>query len=459
MIRLRANRFAAAIAIAATLAAGCSVPSATPFGSSQAAPELPGAIQPDSRHIKHVVIVIQENRTVDNLFNGLPGADTVSYGKNTLGQSIKLRATPLTAPYDMSHKHAAWTADYNDGRMNGFDTESENCYSKNSYKCPPADLASYGYVPRSSVQPYWDLAQRYTFADRMFQTNQGPSFAAHQYLASGTSVISNKSDLKAAENAADPQGRQRQGGCDSVRGTSVVTIDPRGNEGRAVFPCFDRDSIFHLMNVKGTSWHYYQEYRGAGEWHAVDAIKPIRLSPSYANVVWPSSRVLADVKAGHLSDVTFITPSAENSDHAGKNTGGGPAWVASIVNVIGKSAFWSDTAIFVVWDDWGGWYDHMRPTIYNSYEDGFRVPLLVISPYAKRGHVSHVRYEFGSILKFVEKTFGLGSMGTSDVRSHDLNDCFDFQQSPSAFKAIRTNHSASYFERQPIDYESPDDDN
>ena len=448
------------------MATGCSSPFGTRSSGAQSIPEaaspsfqsLLSKMQPDSHLIKHVVVIVQENRTVDNLFNGLQGADTVQFGKNKQGQTVQLREIPLTAPYDISHKHSAFMQDYDNGKMDGFNTETENCYSKNSYRCPQADVASYAYVRRSDVQPYFDLARQYTFADRMFQTNQGPSFSAHQYIVSGTSVISDSSNLKAAENPIDPQERKRQGGCDSLHGTTVETIDPAGNESRAVFPCFVRNSIFHLMNDKNVSWHYYQEFNGAGEWHAVDALKPIRQSRSYSNVIWPSSKVLKDISAGQLADVTFVTPSAQNSDHPAKNDGTGPSWVASIVNAVGNSAYWKSTAIFVVWDDWGGFYDHVPPTIYNSFEDGFRVPLIVISPYAKKRHVSHVRYEFGSILKFIEKTFDLGSLNRTDVRAHDLLDCFDFRKSPRPFTTIRAKYSASYFEQQPIDYDSPDDD-
>ena len=113
----------------------------------------------------------------------------------------------------------------------------------------------------------------------------------------------------------------------------------------------------------------------------------------------------------------------------------------------------------MTWDDWGGWYDHVPPQIYDSYELGFRVPMIVISPYAKRGYVSHTPYEFGSILKFIERTFDLASLGTTDVRANDLSDCFNFGAEPRAFKPIAAKYSARYFEALPISYESPDDDN
>jgi phospholipase C len=391
------------------------------------------------------------------MFNGFPGADTVERGQNQNGQYLILQPISITAPYDLSHRHSAWRYDYDIGRMNGFSDEYINCYAQRRTACPPRDVASYGYVPRGETQPYWTMAERYTFADEMFQTNQGPSFPAHQYLVSGTSTISYDSPYKASENATAVH-ESKQGGCDSVKSASVETIDAHGNRGPYVFPCFDRDSIMHLMNQNDVSWHYYQERRGAGQWHGPDAIRNIRYSSSYANVLWPSSRVLTDIRRGDLASVTFVTPSAAASDHAGRTDGSGPSWVASIVNEIGESSFWNTTAIVVVWDDWGGWYDHVKPSVYNSYELGFRVPMIVISPYAKARHVSHVHYEFGSILKFIEKTFNLPSLNTTDRRASNLADCFDFNGRPRKFTPIPGKYSAAFFERRPVDNRSVDDD-
>ena len=172
----------------------------------------------------------------------------------------------------------------------------------------------------------------------------------------------------------------------------------------------------------------------------------------------PPSQVLDDIDAGTLANVVWITPTAAASDHAGTTNGSGPSWVASVVNKIGQSKYWNDTAIFVTWDDWGGWYDPIMPQIYNSYELGFRVPLLVISPYAKRHYISTVQHEFGSILKFTEETFNLGSLGTTDIRADDLSDCFDFSKAPSKFQRIAAPHGAAYFLKQLVSPQEPDDD-
>ncbi|MBV8197278.1 MAG: hypothetical protein JO263_04030, partial [Candidatus Eremiobacteraeota bacterium] len=144
-------------------------------------------------------------------------------------------------------------------------------------------------------------------------------------------------------------------------------------------------------------------------------------------------------------NVVWITPMDWYSDHPQTNDGAGPSWVAAIVNAIGSGQYWKNTAVFITWDDWGGFYDHIPPTIYNSLELGFRVPLVVVSPYAKPGYVSHTQHEFASILKFVEETFGLPSMGTTDVRADDLSDCFNFNQPARAFRRVKAPLPAAYF--------------
>ena len=400
-----------------------------------------------SSPITHVVVIVQENRSVDNLFQFMPGAATQSYGLNLENQEVALQPISLTANYDIRHAHFDFRAAYNKGAMNGWSKEA--CTGK----CP--SNPQYGYVPQSQVQPYYQMAETYTFGDELFQSNEGPSFPAHQYIVSGTSTNYNNSPWRVAEDTGD-----NEGGCDSIPGTTARMIDAAGHEGRLVFPCFARISIFTLLDDAKVSWHFYQALTGPGPWNSVDALKQIwRNKQEYSsNVVTPPSQVLTDISNGNLASVVFVTPTAAESDHSGDNKGTGPAWVASIVNAIGASAYWNTSAIIVVWDDWGGWYDHVTPTIYNSYELGMRVPLVVVSPYAKPAYVSHVQYEFGSILKFIEETFNLGSLGTTDVRANDLSDCFNFGSHARAFKRIPAKYPASYFLHQPLSSEPPDND-
>ncbi len=411
---------------------------AAPFSST--AQSLVQSAAPSSK-IQHVVIIIQENRSVDNLFQFLRGANTQSYGLNSQGQEVPLQPIPLTAPYNIGHVHTSWLTEYNNGTMNGFDRES--CKGK----CPTSD-AAYGYVPKSEVEPYYAMAKAYTFADEMFQTNQGPSFPAHQYLISGTSTLNNSTTDRSANNPLTAQA-QLTGGCDSPAGSLVAVINLRGGEPKSLraFPCFERKALMNELDYAGLSWRYYQATQGPGIWNAVDAIYSIWSNrfEYNSNVVAPPSKVLSDIAYNRLADVVWVTPTKVASDHPRDNNGSGPSWVASVVNAIGQSSYWNTTAIFVTWDDWGGWYDHVAPQILNSYELGFRVPLIVISPYARLHRVSHEPHEFGSILKFTEKIFGLPTLDTTDKRSDDLFDCFDFNKPPARFKHISAKYPSSYF--------------
>jgi phospholipase C len=429
------------LALLVTLAACGGGPSLTSGRITPVAHALP-ATSPSSK-IKHVVIIFQENRSTDDLFNGFPGADTVKSGMNSKGQVVQLQPVSLSAPYDIGHKHSDFNLEYDGGKVDGFDKDSSNCVG--AIVCIPRGERAYGYVPHDESKPYFTMAAEYTFGDEMFQTNQGPSFPAHQYILSGTSTVTNGSSLRAADNPLNPQGG-RVGGCDSAPGSLVPAIDASGKLSENVYPCFKRLSLMELIDGASLTWRYYQQNRGPGLWNAPDAIFHIRTSHEYAtDVETPSSKVLSDVAAGKLADVVWVTPSGLESDHARATNGSGPSWVAAIVNAIGESQYWGDTAIFVTWDDWGGWYDHVPPPQYNSYELGFRVPLIVISPYAKTHYVSHVQHEFASILKFTEETFGLPSLHTTDERADDLSDCFDFSQPPTKFKRISAKFPPSYF--------------
>jgi phospholipase C len=406
-----------------------------------------------STKITHVVIIVQENRSTNDLFNGFEGADTVRIVQRAHGRPLHLLPEPLTAPYDIDHSHFGFEVEY----RGGWTSVSSKC-AKGVVICPPEAVRALGYVPRSEVEPYYVMARRYTFANRMFQTNEGPSFPAHQYILSGTSTIRNGSSLRAAENPPAHNGDET-GGCDSPPGTLVRVIDPDGQENQKVYPCFNRNSLIQLIEAKSLTWRYYQAGTGPGLWHAPDAILPVFDSSQFStDVVFQPARVLSDIRKGDLASVVWVTPTRLESDHAGVTDGSGPSWVAAVVNAVGESKYWDSTAIFVTWDDWGGWYDPILPQQRNSYELGFRVPLIVISPYAKQHYISEKQHEFGSILKFTEEVFGLPSLGTTDAISDDLSDCFDFSGPPHTFTPIPAPLPPSYFLKQPLSNESPDDD-
>ena len=400
--------------------------------------------------IRHVVIIFQENRTPDNLFQGLPNADIAASGLNTSGETIALQPVPLANTYDLDHSHKGFINMYDGGNMDGANTVGVSCGAN----CPIAN-PQYGFVPSSDNGPYMQMARQYAFGDRMFQTNEGPSYPAHQYILAGTSEPSVDSDLLVSENTNAP-------GCGPTGGSLVSVIDPAGSEHERVLSCFEHASLPDLLDVKGVSWRYYVPSNvregSPGIWVAPNSIRHLRLGADWANVVAPETTILNDVANGTLAQVSWVIPTGAESDHQKSNNGTGPSWVASVVNAIGQSKYWRDTAIFVTWDDWGGWYDHVAPPILGSYELGFRVPLIVISPYAKSGYVSHVQHEFGSILKFTEEVFDLGSLGFTDARADDLGDCFNFRRSPREFRTIQSSRSAQYFRSRPVDTSVPDSD-
>jgi phospholipase C len=178
---------------------------------------------PDAQKVHHVVIIIQENRTPDNLFAGagIPGADIQNYGFTSQHARVQLQPVSLTAPYDIDHSHdKAWVSAYDNGNMDGFDRELVSPRPSPTSSIPPNP--QYGYVPQSEDAPYYQMARQYTFGDRMFQTNEGPSFSAHQYLLAGTSVVATGSSLYAAEN---PDYATNTLNCDGSPSSSVLLID------------------------------------------------------------------------------------------------------------------------------------------------------------------------------------------------------------------------------------------
>jgi len=421
---------------------------ATP-GPSPSTAASPPAIP--AGKIEHVVIIFQENRSTDDLFSGFPGADTVRSGPAAGGRTIALQPIPFEAPGDLDHSHTGFEKDDDNGRMDGFLRAKYIRFE--GVTDPP-----YAHVPDDETKPLWTLAKRYTLADRMFQTNQGPSFPAHLYIIGGTSAPDPKSDLLASENPGDKEQSKPDGGCDSPADMLVKLIDPSGSEDHRLYPCFENPTVMDLLDKKGLSWKYYEPHHG-GLWDGPDAIRHLRDQPNdWANVVTPETTIFKDIAAGGLPDVSWVIPNGRNSDHPGSLSDTGPSWVASIVNAIGSSPYWRSTAIFITWDDWGGWYDHVAPPTYNSYELGFRVPLIVVSPYAKRGYVSHRQHEFGSIIRFIEEDSGLGSLGRTDVRSDDLSDCFDFGQAPTSFTPVETKYPMADFVQSSVSFSPPDDE-
>jgi phospholipase C len=436
---------------------GTAVPSATPTATSTGSPigtptpvptptktttfgvpiSIPSPVPqpPGSGKIQHVVIIVQENRSFDDLFNGFPGADTVQTANN-MGTIVPLQPEDLNGTLTPVHTHSTWYKSYDGGKMDGFVAA----------EAPGTTTPPFSYVPESEVQSYWTLAQTYGIGDRMFQSNTGGSFAAHLYLIAGQADLSDVLNI--------PGGNQSNGwGCADPPGSRVDQVQPNSPmEVPGPFPCFNLPSIGQELDAKALTWRYYAN-APEGIWNEYEALPYVFDGPDWStNIISPETRILTDPSgpSGTLASVTWVTPSWESSDHPGDNGGlYGPQWVPSVVNAIGESSFWNSTAIFILWDDWGGWYDHVSPPQLDSMGLGFRVPLIVVSPYAKAGYVSHVVHEHGSILRFIEEQFGLSAMAASDARADDLRDFFNFSQTPTPYSPISTSL------RRPADFRFP----
>ncbi|MBV8198059.1 MAG: hypothetical protein JO263_07985 [Candidatus Eremiobacteraeota bacterium] len=452
-------------------------------GSLLAQPALSGSFDPGagpdvkvSKHIKHVIIIIQENRSFNNLFAGYPGATTSLFGKNSKNKKIALQPVPLETTWDLEHNSVGFFKSCNgtgkipgtDCQMNGFDLQTWNCGLAGHPKCPNKN-PPYSYVPHSEIKPYFNMARQYVLADQMFASDfDTSSFESHQYLIAGVNP----------NNSADypPTAWGCPGG--AADKTSELFKDRRLVRFR-LRPCWDPPTLADELDAKGLSWAFYaQPAQGipkddcgtqvgpdasklrSGIWSAYQAIKHICYGPDWdAHVISPSSQVLTDIGNGNLAAVTWITPTYANSDHGGSGSKTGPSWVTAIVNAIGKSAFWDTSAIFILWDDSGGWFDPVAPPYVDNDGFGFRLPLLIVSPYALQGHVSHKTYEHGSILKFAEDAFGLGRLAASDARATSpAIDCFNFNQKPRPFTPIKAEYDEKYFLAQPLDTRPPDND-
>ena len=485
---------------------GASTPS-SPLPPSSSGPGVKG-----STPITHIVVIIQENRSFDNFFATFPGANGTTVGAVEPmptpiasycageGQQVITSATtiPLTkvsitgegfpttpptgAPFgwdqDLAHNYRAGylvDCDPNGSKpssskpcaMDGFDTTKFGPDGEGSPTC----TYTYQYVDPKQIQPYWDMAEQYVLADNAFQTQGSESFTAHQALiAGGTAINSTESIID------DPS--YFPWGCDgnpSSENTSLLTIYGQYLGQQGPFPCltYPKGTIRDLLDAKKIPWKFYankvyswksSKNSGSGIWSAFDAIQAVRYSKEWGTKVTTSDKkIFSDISHGALPNVSWVTPDGVNSDHPqelqkGQPADTGPSWVASIVNAVGQSKFWKSTAIVVLWDDWGGFYDHVPPPFYDNQGGlGFRFPMIIISPYVE-AHVEHTQYETTSVLKFIEQNWNLGNLGQEDQRASSIGNAFNFSMTPRPFQVIPSKYSRSYFLRQKPSGMPPDSD-
>ena len=444
-------------------------------------------------HFDHIVLVVQENRTPDNLFFALCRAKPCSthpvgnqydiqtanwLDKNASGGTINPTPLPLNVSFGPLHSHTAFLA------MCDFDAGTGSCKMDGAGDivcngCLPNTQFTYVDNSRGVINPYLYLAVNYGWANYMFQTNQGPSFPAHQFLFGATSAPSKTDDHRGIFAAENARKNNHTNGCIALQGSVVALINARGKENKTIYPCFEHKTLGDLLDGSKLSWRYYTP--GPGDlWSAPDAIRHI-CQPGNGMCTGPIWRdhlalnppdVIADVQKCSLPDVSWVIPAAAYSDHAAINDGSGPNWVAGVINAIGNStckngdgtSYWDSTAILVTWDDWGGFYDHEPPTFLpfpeGAYQYGFRVPFLFVSAYTPQGYVNNDRQDFGDIIRFVEFNCGLsmGELTFADARSTgDLAPFYDLAANPRSFQNVPAGSINNILSGR-VPLEPPDDD-
>ncbi len=398
------------------------VPAVGPLGRSAASHAA-------KRPIQHLIVIIQTERTFDDLFSGYPGADAQGYGCARPGaaepaaghgscpagdtrvplKAVRLAARPCKHSF-ADYFHVAW----DNGEMDGW-----NMLDHADPLCP------YTHVEQSDTQPYWALAKRYAVADHTFASTHFGFFTDQLYLIAGTSEIARKVWVVGTPDNFPY-------GCDAPPGTRT-TILAHGNVElfRGPFPCFTQfPTMANLFDNARVSWKYYYD-RGIGSWNPFQAIKYVFRGPDWKHdVSSPATNVFGDIAHGNLTAVSWVLSPYADSDSPG--THDGPRWVNALIQAVMKSNYWKSTAIAVIWNNEGNgqYYDNVAPPQLDEVGLGFRVPMIVVSPYAKRHFVSHTEYEFGSLLKFMEENWNLPPLGgyATDRRANSISDMFDFSR-------------------------------
>jgi phospholipase C len=332
--------------------------------------------------IDHVVIVLQENHTFDNYFGTYPGADGLT-GKticlpNAPGSSQRTSPfhSPTRTPADMDHGPTAARADFDGGAMAGF------VYTE-------ATPATMSYFDSSDLPRYWAIAKQYVLCDQYFTSVMSESAPNHLFLVAGTA-----------------------GGLKDDRVPNRLPFPP----------------IFQQLDALGVSWGVY----GFSRWF--ESFDYVQRTPSAKAKFAPARRFSADVAGGSLPSVAWVIGAPGGSEHPPQDVQVGQnSVVDDILNPLGRSAYWPRLAAFVTWDDYGGWYDHVAPLQVDADGYGFRVPCLIVSPYARSGFIDHALNDHTSLLRFVEKRFGATPLSKRDAAANDLSEAFDFSQAARAY--------------------------
>jgi phospholipase C len=358
-------------------------------------------------HIKHVFVIMQENHTFDNYFGTFPGADGLSPGLSVpVDPSVKsgIVAEPYHLPalrtQDLDHGEISARTAFNSGRMDGFVAAQQD-------RNLPGSLAL-GYYDGTDIPFYWDLAKNYVLADHFFSSAMGGSLANHQYWVAGKG--SGKGESIPAEGIQMTTIFDRLEGAGFSWKFYVKNYDPTLNF-RHIDPTNPRDSEV--------------------AWVPLLTIPSVVDDPSKMARIQDLGNLYHDLADGTAPSVSYIIQGG-TSEHPPGHIGNGQNATVGIISSIMRNPAWKDSAIVLTWDDWGGWYDHVVPPQVDGDGYGFRVPTLIISPYAKKGYILDQTADFTSILKFIERLHGLAPLTTRDEAATDLMAAFDFEQAPRA---------------------------
>ena len=403
--------------------------------------------------IKHIVFFIKENRTFDNYFGTYPGANGATMAMDSQGHMVPLHHQ-ADQIQDIDHSSEGARKAWDNGKMDRFDL----LHSNKLKGVPTPSSPGYPYTNNSLTQfyqsdilNYWKYAQNFVLGDNMFSSLMGPSFPNHLYTVAAQS--GGVTDNPRTDKNIGTLGNAAKGwGCDIPHQSVKVTAADGSTSVQEA--CFNFQTLADELDAQHYSWRYYAPPSGESGyiWSSFDAVKHIRYGPDWKFIV-PTEQFMTDAASGNLPTVSWIVTPAQVSEHPPASVCVGENWTVQMLNSLMHGPDWSSTAVFLTWDDFGGFYDHVPPQQIDNYGLGFRVPLLVISPYAKKGFIDHTQFEFSSMLRFAEDELGLPTLTNRDKAANDMMDAFDFTQSPRSPLILQQRTCNVAFEYQNPNYD------
>ncbi len=349
--------------------------------------------------IEHVIVIVKENHTFDNYFGQFPGAD----GATTVRINGRVQSPPRAADStpDIDHSFLGAHLAYNHGQMDRFDQ-----ISGARVGTAPLTFAQYR---EADIPGYWAYARQFVLFDRYFTSVMGPSTPNHLFVVAAS----------AGGATSNARGTGNRPAC-AVPNASIAVLTAAGTTDR-VSACLDLATLPNVLAGAGLSW------KGYGFW-VMGGLHRIYDDPAMRRSLVPEGDFLRDLQGGAFPAVAWLFGGRD--EHPPRSICDGHNWTIEQVNAVMRSPYWKSSLIILTWDDWGGWYDHVPPPQADALGLGFRVPMLVMSPYAKKGYISHQQADHASVPKTIETLFHLPALGPRDQAAHDLLDAVDFTQPP-----------------------------